>query len=122
MTFKERGTFLLTDPTIDREGVLRKRARKEGAAVDVVYLGHCWAAMAIPTLYDMCQFQTIVNVRTGLWSQCQENPFTRVPPKLVNKLWEFMFSLNFQQLPSHEALHLMFTSPRLKKLDLSCFP
>ncbi|GIY67456.1 uncharacterized protein CDAR_522871 [Caerostris darwini] len=32
-----------------------------------------------------------------------------------------MFSLNFRQLPSHEALHLMFASPRLKKLDLSCF-
>ncbi|GIX99520.1 uncharacterized protein CDAR_104501 [Caerostris darwini] len=78
-------------------------------------------AMAIPSLYDMCQFQTIANMRAGLWSQCQENPFTRVPPKLVDKLREFIFSLNFRQLPNHEALHLLFTSHRLKKLDLSCF-
>ncbi|GIX99516.1 uncharacterized protein CDAR_104461 [Caerostris darwini] len=77
--------------------------------------------MAIPTLYDMCQSQTIVNMRAGLWSQCQENPFTRVPPKLVDKLREFIFSLNFRQLPNREALHLLFTSHRLKKLDLSCF-
>ncbi|GIX99506.1 uncharacterized protein CDAR_104411 [Caerostris darwini] len=77
--------------------------------------------MALPTLYDMCQSQTIVNMRAGLWSQCQENPFTRVPPKLVDKLREFIFSMNFRQLPNHEALHLLFTSHRLKKLDLSCF-
>ncbi|GIX73805.1 hypothetical protein CDAR_106791 [Caerostris darwini] len=37
---------------------------------------HCWVAMALPTLYDMCQSQTIANLRAGLWSQCQENPFT----------------------------------------------
>ncbi|GIX93765.1 uncharacterized protein CDAR_606331 [Caerostris darwini] len=77
--------------------------------------------MAIPTLYDMCQFQTVVNMRAGLWSQCQENPFTKVPPKLIDRLWEFIFSLNFRQLPNHEALNLLFTSHRLKKLDLSCF-
>ncbi|GIX99500.1 uncharacterized protein CDAR_104381 [Caerostris darwini] len=77
--------------------------------------------MAIPTLYDMCQSQTIVNMRAGLWSQCQENPFTRVPPKLVDKLREFIFSLNFRQLPNREALQLLFSCHRLKKLDLSCF-
>ncbi|GIY87575.1 hypothetical protein CEXT_298251 [Caerostris extrusa] len=71
-----------------------------------------WVAMAIPTLYDMCQFQTTVNMRAGLWSQCQENPFTKVPPKLLYKLWEFIFSMNFRQLPNHEALHLLLTSHR----------
>ncbi|GIY58815.1 uncharacterized protein CDAR_227581 [Caerostris darwini] len=29
--------------------------------------------------------------------------------------------MNFRQLPSSEVLHLLFTSHRLKKLDLSCF-
>ncbi|GIX73957.1 hypothetical protein CDAR_191671 [Caerostris darwini] len=77
--------------------------------------------MALPTLYDMCQSQTIANLRAGLWSQCQENPFTKVAPKIVDKLREFIFSLNFTQLPNHEALHLLLTSHRLKKLDLSCF-
>ncbi|GIX72943.1 uncharacterized protein CEXT_347241 [Caerostris extrusa] len=77
--------------------------------------------MAIPTLCDMCQFQTTVNMRAGLWSQCQENPFTKVPPKLLYKLWEFIFSMNFRQLPNHEALHLLLTSRKPKKLDLSCF-
>ncbi|GIX96183.1 hypothetical protein CEXT_585461 [Caerostris extrusa] len=77
--------------------------------------------MALPTLYDMCQSQTIVNMRAGLWSQCQENPFTRVPPKLVDKLRESIFSMNFRQLPNREALLLLFTSHRVKKLDLSCF-
>ncbi|GIZ03866.1 hypothetical protein CEXT_343571 [Caerostris extrusa] len=82
---------------------------------------NCWVAMALPTLYDMCQSQTIVNMRAGLWSQCQENPFTRVPPKLVDKLRESIFSMNFRQLPNREALLLLFTSHRVKKLDLSCF-
>ncbi|GIY58991.1 uncharacterized protein CEXT_678491 [Caerostris extrusa] len=29
--------------------------------------------------------------------------------------------MNFRQLPNREALHLLFSSHRLKKLDLSCF-
>ncbi|GIY06357.1 hypothetical protein CEXT_603031 [Caerostris extrusa] len=77
--------------------------------------------MRIPTLYDVCHSQTIVNMRAGLWNQCQENPFTRVPPKLVDKLREFIFSMNFTQLPNREALHFLFSCHRLKKLDLSCF-
>ncbi|GIX98783.1 hypothetical protein CEXT_311131 [Caerostris extrusa] len=29
--------------------------------------------------------------------------------------------MNFRQLPNHEALRLLFTSPRLRKLGLPCF-
>ncbi|GIY45792.1 hypothetical protein CEXT_749101 [Caerostris extrusa] len=77
--------------------------------------------MAFPTLYNMCRFQIIDSMKAGQWNQCQENPFKRVPPKIVDNLREFIFSLNFRQLPNGEALQLLFTSHRLKKLDLLCF-
>ncbi|GIY25489.1 uncharacterized protein CEXT_671031 [Caerostris extrusa] len=129
LTFKER------DPITDRGGSRLNEGQERGRccrrcllSAPCIFERDLTSAFRIlgdhgdsDSGYDMCQFQTVVNMRAGLWSQCQENPFTRVPPKIVDKFREFIFSLNFRQLPNHEALHLLFTSHRLKKLDLSCF-